>query len=79
MSTAAVDDNPTGAQARLQHARVLFQAGRIDSAAKHLEKTITLDPNLAAAHLLLGKTYAQLGRMEESRRHLATAQQLGLQ
>jgi tetratricopeptide (TPR) repeat protein len=78
-SAAAVADNPASAKAGLQHARVLYQTGRVDAAAEQLEKALKLHPNLAPAHLLLGKAYARLGKPEESRRHLGTAEKLGLQ
>ena len=75
----AASDHPSSAKARLQLARVLYQSGKLASAAKQLEETIKLDPRSSTAHLLLGKAYGQLGRPEDAKRHLATAEQLGLQ
>lgn len=47
-------------------AREAFMAGDFNSAAEQLEKLITIHPT-ARSYTLLGNTYRQLGRMQDSR------------
>lgn len=53
---------PESAEASLEYARALMQAGKADAAALKLERLIQLTPKDAAAHFLLAKAYRRLGR-----------------
>jgi tetratricopeptide (TPR) repeat protein len=43
-----------------------FDAGKLDSAVKHLSKAITVYPGWAAAHHNLGQTYARMGNYDQA-------------
>jgi len=43
-----------------------YLARRYDGAIEQSQNTVNLDPNFAAAHLILGKSYAQQGKHAES-------------
>ena len=44
----------------------LFNAGRLEEAAGHLEKCIEQDPDYSAAYKLLGRAWFQLGRHDQA-------------
>lgn len=66
----AVKRSPGAPRALFELGRVFAQTGKLDAAAAYLEKAVEVDPEYAAAHLLLGKTYLRMGREAEGRRHL---------
>ena len=43
-----------------------FDAGKLDSAVKHLSKAIAVYPGWAAAHHNLGQTYARMGNYDQA-------------
>jgi superkiller protein 3 len=58
------------ARANFELGRALVHLGALDEARIHLEQAVKQDPGHAAAHLLLGKVYFRLGRIEEAERHI---------
>jgi len=54
----------------------LFKQKQYDKARDFLERAIQAAPNYAPCHLYLGRSYAKLGRKEDSERELATAAKL---
>jgi tetratricopeptide (TPR) repeat protein len=67
---------PDSPRAHFEVARILSQKGDLDSAASRLEKAIALDPQYAAAHLLLGRVYFRMGRTAEGERQTGLGQKL---
>jgi tetratricopeptide (TPR) repeat protein len=53
-----------------------YQARKYDAALVQLRGTVELDPNFAAAHLLLGETYLQTGMPEKGLAELQSAASL---
>ena len=56
---------------------ILNREERFADAAAELQKAITLDPNAATAHLLLGASLLQLNRLPEAEKELVRAYELG--
>src|SRR5882762_4442613 len=56
---------------------VLSREERFAEAVVYLEKTVTLDPNAANAHLVLGGSLLQLNRLPEAEKWLTRAYALG--
>jgi predicted Zn-dependent protease len=63
---------PAAARARYEEGQRRLKQARFAEAAKALEGTLALEPNAAAAHLLLGTTYARLGEAAEGARAYAS-------
>jgi len=58
------------ARANFELGRALLHLGALDEARSHLEQAVRQDPSHSAAHLLLGKVYFRLGRIEDADRHI---------
>jgi chemotaxis protein methyltransferase CheR len=56
-----------------QIAAVLLSRGHISEAVNELQRQLSIDPHLAAAHTLLGRAYANLGRWSEAQRYCQSA------
>ncbi|MGI9069067.1 MAG: tetratricopeptide repeat protein [Pyrinomonadaceae bacterium] len=56
---------------------VLSREGSYEEAIIELQKAVSLDPNAANAHLLLGGSFLQLNRYPEAERELLRAYELG--
>jgi protein O-GlcNAc transferase len=52
---------------------LLFGAGRIQEAIRHLRNAVELSPDSATAHSDLGGALAQAGRAEEALTHIRMA------
>jgi len=63
---------PAPARARYEEGQRRLKQARFAEAAKALEGTLALEPNAAAAQLLLGTTYARLGEAAEGARAYAS-------
>jgi len=68
---------PQTARGQLQLAKALIEEGAISEARDRLLGVIRLEPNLAAAHGLLGNVYQQLGLFGDAVASLETA--IGIQ
>jgi Flp pilus assembly protein TadD len=55
---------------------VLEKKGETELAVRALQKAISMDPNNAMPHHLLGLAYRELGRIEDAERELKQAEQL---
>lgn len=58
------------ARSLFELSRALVHLGALDEARSHLEQAVRRDPGHSAAHLLLGKVYFRLGRIEDGERHI---------
>ena len=67
---AALKDFADSARHRFELGRVLAQLDQLEAAVTHLERAVAVDPRHWAAHLLLGKTYLRLGKVEQAEPHL---------
>jgi Flp pilus assembly protein TadD len=56
--------------------KVLQKKGEPALAVRSLQRAISMDPNNAVPHHLLGQAYRDLGRTEEAERELKLAEQL---
>jgi len=56
--------------------KVLEKKGETELAVRALERAISMDPNNAMPHQLLGQAYRQLGRGDDAERELKHAEQL---
>lgn len=75
----AVDANPDIAQLQYNLGNALLQTGlkeNLPQAALHLDKAVTLDPKIAAAHENFGVALAQLGHVPEAIEQFQAALQL---
>jgi tetratricopeptide (TPR) repeat protein len=72
----AVAVDPASADTRRQHGLMLAVLGRTADAAAAFEALVALAPDDASAHLNLAVVYAQLGRLDEARRHAREALRL---
>lgn len=63
----------TTARAKVPLARELYKSGKTDEAVLVLNDCLRLDPDNAAAHLLMGEVQLSLGRNEIARTHLLKA------
>lgn len=63
---------PAPARARYEEGQRRLKQARFAEAAKALEGTLALEPNAAAAQLLLGTTYARLGEAADGARAYAS-------
>jgi chemotaxis protein methyltransferase CheR len=59
-----------------QIAAVLLSRGHISEAVNELQRQLSVDPHLAAAHTLLGRAYANLGQWSEAQRYCQSAIEL---
>lgn len=73
MARKAVDRAPKSPYPLLELARAEHQQGDLASARKHVESALSLDPNLAQAHLLASRIYQRMGDAEKAARHLKAA------
>jgi tetratricopeptide (TPR) repeat protein len=69
----AVPDSP---RARFELARLLVAEQQLEPAARHLREALVQHDGYAAAHLLLGKVYYRLGRLDEAERHARLGEEL---
>jgi AAA+ superfamily predicted ATPase len=67
---------PRSAEARLGHARALFQAGRVSEAAVRLESWLRESPGAAPGWVLLSRIVLSEGNRKDAARHYQTAQGL---
>ncbi|MDB6121834.1 MAG: Tetratricopeptide 2 repeat protein [Pedosphaera sp.] len=72
-ATELTRDNPI---AHKNLADALVDGGNTESAQKHYEEAIRLDPRYAAAHFNLGNLFNALGKMDPAIEHLSTAVKL---
>lgn len=63
---------PPSARARYEEGQRRLKQARFAEAARALQGTLALEPNAAAAQLLLGTTYARLGEAAEGARAYAS-------
>jgi Flp pilus assembly protein TadD len=56
--------------------KVLEKKGETELAVRALERAISMDPNNAMPHQLLGQAYRQLGRSDDAERELKQAERL---
>ncbi|MEO8367626.1 MAG: tetratricopeptide repeat protein [Candidatus Solibacter sp.] len=63
---AAARRHPDSFRAQLELGCVQLALDRLDEAASHLQRAVTLDPRGARAHLLLGKVYQRQGKDREA-------------
>lgn len=61
------------AKAKIPVAREMFETGRVEAAYKTISKCLSVDPELAEAHLLLGQIHYSEGRFADSRKSLELA------
>jgi Flp pilus assembly protein TadD len=54
----------------------LLQTGQLTSAIPHFERSLSLDPNSADAHLAFAQALRRLGRETEAQQHLLAARRL---
>ncbi|HXV97398.1 MAG TPA: CheR family methyltransferase, partial [Anaerolineae bacterium] len=59
-----------------QIAAALLSRGHISEAVHELQRQLSIDPHLAAAHTLLGRAYANLGQWSEAQRYCQSAIEL---
>ena len=76
VQTAAVEQHPGAPKPMFELARVHVQLGNLDKAVPLLEKVVAAEPRNAAAHLLLGNTYARLDRPADAQKHLELGRSL---
>ncbi|HJQ71684.1 MAG TPA: tetratricopeptide repeat protein [Blastocatellia bacterium] len=69
MQTAPISE----AEAQAYLGDLLLHTQRVDDAQTHLERALTLDPNLAMAHVALGRAHVRKKRFEPAKRHLQKA------
>ena len=69
---AVVEAHPGSGRARFELGRILANDDDLQGAAAELAHAVEFGYG-TPAHLLLGKVYARLGRLEESQKHLAAA------
>jgi Flp pilus assembly protein TadD len=56
--------------------KVLEKKGESELAVRALQHALTMDPNNAVTHHLLGQAYIDMGRTEDAERERKAAQQL---
>jgi tetratricopeptide (TPR) repeat protein len=66
----------TSAKAKITVAVELFEEGRIEQALDTVDKCLKSDPELAQAHLLLGRIYTVQGKIEDSKQSFSKALEL---
>ncbi|MBS1595229.1 MAG: tetratricopeptide repeat protein [Bacteroidetes bacterium] len=84
----ALDQDPDNTKLRLDYARMLYEAERLNAALRQLDKVMTKDTNDAEAHLIRSNIYRWYARYQPARRDTrdvldrypdnATAQDLSL-
>ena len=74
-SCAGMDVRP-GARSSFEQGLAFFDQGRYEDAITHFAKAIDLDPDLANAHLYLGRSHLNLGRWLDAVAPLRTALRL---
>ncbi len=67
---AILQRDPKNLEAHYQLGQLYAKMHRAVSAIAQLRSTVELNPNLASAHLLLGRLLAEGGEVEQSRQHL---------
>jgi tetratricopeptide (TPR) repeat protein len=67
---------PAAAMKELQAFQEKFVAGKMEEAAKHVQKAIHIYPQLAGAHHNLGLCYAHLGQYDQASAEFQTAAEL---
>ena len=72
----AIDADPKAIEPRRQLAVLLAVAGKTAEAASQFEALLAIAPSDATAHLNLAVMYAQLGRVDDARRHAREALRL---
>ena len=70
------NDLHPNAQPYVNLGNLLMEQGQIHEAVPALEKAVTLAPNDAYCHMILGAAYRQLGKTEQAQRELELATQL---
>ena len=64
-----VDANPDHLLGNYYLGYFAIMSNQLDKATERLEKTLSIDPDYAPAHLLLGDTYAKLGQADKAESH----------
>lgn len=77
-STVSIEDLkvPAAAQKELARFQHRFQTGNLPEAVKHLEKAVTIYPQIASAHQNLGVCYLRWGEYEKAVREFERASQI---
>jgi tetratricopeptide (TPR) repeat protein len=63
----------SAAEAQFYLGDLLLHTNRVDDAARYLERSVALDPNLARAHASLGVIAARRENFDEAKKHLEPA------
>jgi tetratricopeptide (TPR) repeat protein len=71
--TKALEKDPGAAYLHLALAELHVKSNRVDEAIESAREALTLDPELADAHRLLGNIYFSLGRTEQNTSYLSDA------
>lgn len=73
VAAEAVEVFPTEPELRYLHAELLLEAGHAHAAVIEASAAVYLDPDLAVAHLVLGRAHMKRGHSELARRSFRTA------
>ena len=75
--SAVIAWNPINLQLQLTRAKAALLIRDTDTASEHLDNALEIDPESSEAHFFLARTYRRLGDIDNVRRHLQFAQELG--
>lgn len=76
ITSQLVQDDRSATSDLYEQAQIFLQAKRVHDAVAVLQQKLSIEPDFAPAHSLLGLAYADLGRWEEARRWCDSALKL---